>query len=313
MNPSITLRQLRFLVSVADELNFSRAAEKCFVTQPTLSAGLKELEDRLQVTLAERTKRSVILTPAGADIAQRARAVLLAAQDIEAFAAEQSDPEGGDLRMGAIPTIGPFLIPRALPALRQAFPNLRVYLREEITEHLLDGLRNGRLDVVLFAQPFDADGLETLPLFDDGYHIAAKPGMFERKSVSGNELTGSQLMLLEKGHCLQRHALQAFPDLDIEQDESFSATSLATLISMVSEGLGITLLPNLAVDAGILTGQSVAIRPLNDACPRHVALAWRPTSARKEVFRAIGEILHQTRLDLSVAGNSVEREPYPLG
>ena len=295
MTPAITLRQLGFLVAVADTLNFSRAAESCFVTQPTLSAGLKELEDRLGIVLAERTRRSVILTPAGAEIAARARAVLMAAREIEELAEAQAAPEAGTLRLGAIPTIGPYLIPRALPEIRQAFPDLRLLLREEMTEQLLDGLHAGRLDLILFAQPFDAGGIKTMALFEDGYHLAAPPGSFGPGPVGGNQLDGARLMLLEKGHCLQRHALTAFPDRDIAQDESFSATSLPTLISMVSEGLGITLLPDLALDAGVLGGQDVAVTPLPDACPRRVVLAWRTTSARAGLFRKLGEILCRTR------------------
>ncbi|OOY12190.1 LysR family transcriptional regulator [Thioclava marina] len=295
MLPLLTLRQLRFLTAIADELNFSRAAESCFVTQPTLSAGLKELEDRLGVQLAERTKRSVLLTPIGAEIAERARAVLLAAREIEDLAATQRAPEGGDLRLGAIPTIGPYLIPRALPEIRQRFPDLRLLLREEMTESLLDGLQTGRLDLILFAKPFDIPGIEVMELFDDGYHLAAPPGSFGPSPVSGDQLDGARLMLLEKGHCLQRHALSAFPDRDIEQDDSFSATSLATLISMVSEGLGITLLPNLALDAGVIGGQEIAIAPLPDACPRRVVLGWRGTSAKAALFRELGDLLRRTR------------------
>lgn len=296
----ITLRQLRFLTALADELNFSRAAETCFVTQPTLSAGLKELEQILDVQLAERSKRHVILTPIGEQIAERARKLLLDAREIEDLAAAHKAPEEGDLRLGAIPTLGPFLIPRALPAIRAGYPKLRLYLREEMTESLLDGLATGRLDVVLIAQPFDIGAVESEALFDDGYHLASPPGWDTppRQAVSGAELEGARLMLLEQGHCLQRHALRAFPDRDIQQDDSFSATSLATLISMVSEGLGITLLPDLAIDAGVLAGQKVNIAPLADACPRHVILAWRPTSARKPVFRALAEMFRQTRAGL---------------
>jgi len=296
----ITLRQLRFLTALADELNFSRAAETCFVTQPTLSAGLKELEQILDVQLAERSKRHVILTPIGEQIAERARKLLLDAREIEDLAAAHKAPEEGDLRLGAIPTLGPFLIPRALPAIRAGYPKLRLYLREEMTESLLDGLATGRLDVVLIAQPFDIGAVESEALFDDGYHLASPPGWDTppRQAVSGAELEGARLMLLEQGHCLQRHALRAFPDRDIQQDDSFSATSLATLISMVSEGLGITLLPDLAIDAGVLAGQKVNIAPLADACPRHVILAWRPTSARNPVFRALAEMFRQTRAGL---------------
>jgi LysR family hydrogen peroxide-inducible transcriptional activator len=294
MQPIITLRQMRFLTAIADTLNFSRAAEICFVTQPTLSTGLRELEDRLGVQLAERTKRSVILTPVGLEIAQRARAVLLATQEIEELAAAQSAPEGGELRLGTIPTIGPFLIPRALPDIRARFPDLRLLLREEMTESLIAGLSAGRLDLILFALPFEAQGIEVMKLFEDGYHLAAPPGSLGPAPVGGDQLQGAKLMLLEKGHCLQRHALSAFPDRDLAQDDSFSATSLTTLISMVSEGLGITLLPDLALDAGVARGQDLAIAPLPDACPRRVVLGWRSSTARAKLFTALGQILIDT-------------------
>ena len=298
MLSAITLRQLSFLVALADTLNFSRAAEISLVTQPTLSAGLKELEDRLGVPLAERTKRSVLLTPVGAEIAQRARDILLSVREVEKLAAAQAAPEAGDLRLGAIPTIGPYLIPHALPAIRRAFPDLKLLLREEMTEHLLGGLHEGRLDLILFALPFETSGLETMELFEDGYHLAAPPGSFGPEPVRGAALEGAKLMLLEKGHCLQRHALSAFPEHNIQQDESFSATSLPTLISMVSEGLGITLLPDLAIDGGVIGGQDIGVSPLPDACPRKVVLAWRTTSARAGLFRKLGEIFIRTREEL---------------
>lgn len=295
MMPTVTLRQLRFFTALADELNFSRAAEVCFVTQPTLSAGLRELEDRLGVQLAERTKRSVILTPMGEEIAARARKVLLATKEIEDLAAMGAAPEAGTLRLGAIPTIGPYLIPRMLPEMRERFPNLRLLLREEMTESLQEGLLSGRLDLILYAMPFESPEIEVMELFEDGYHLAAPPGSFGPAAVRGKQLEGTHLMLLEKGHCLQRHALSAFPDHNIQQDDSFSATSLATLISMVSEGLGITLLPDLALDAGVARGQDITIAPLPDACPRRVVLGWRRTSARAGLFRELGEMLKDAR------------------
>ncbi|MBL27920.1 MAG: LysR family transcriptional regulator [Rhodospirillaceae bacterium] len=293
----ITLRQLRFLVALVDELNFSRAAAACHVTQPTLSTGLKELEEMLGVRLAERNRRSVIITSAGREIALRARALLLAAREIEDLAAQHSNPNAGDLRLGAIPTIGPFLIPKVLSGVRGAFPNLRLFLREEVTESLLDGLAAGRLDAALIAQPFDVGSLETEFLFDDGYHLAAPRGHpgEERKAVTGTELDGARLMLLEKGHCLQRHALSAFPDRNIQQDESFAATSLSTLISMVGEGLGITLLPDLAIDAGAAAGYEIDLVPLVGARPRHVVMAWRPTSPRRDLFLGLSAIFRETR------------------
>ena len=168
---------------------------------------------------------------------------------VEEAAAAHLRPDEGDLRLGAIPTIGPFLIPPALPRLREDFPNLRFYLREEMTEGLIEGLNAGRLDLILIALPFDIGGLEHEVLFDDGYHLAAPHGWAQ---PSDRHFADSgKLMLLERGHCLQRHALSAFPDRHLRADESFAATSLTTLIAMVSEGLGITLLPDLAVDAGV--------------------------------------------------------------
>jgi LysR family hydrogen peroxide-inducible transcriptional activator len=302
--PSITFRQLRFLVALAEELNFSRAAEACHVSQPTLSTGLKELEEALGVQLAERSRRHVILTPIGQEVAARARGLLNGAREVEDLAAQHRNPEAGDLRLGAIPTIGPFLIPKALPAIRAALPNLRLFLREEVTESLLEGLAAGRLDVALLALPFEIGNLETEALFDDGYHLATPRddgagGAGGRRSVTGAELTGTRLMLLEKGHCLQRHALSAFPEQDIQQDESFSATSLPTLISMVGEGLGVTLLPDLAVDAGAAAGDRIRLLPLTGACPRHVVLAWRPTSARVDLFHRLAGLLRQTRAALA--------------
>ena len=291
----ITLRKLRFLVAVADTLNFTRAAEQCFVTQPSLSAGIKELEDRLGARLIERTRRSVLLTDLGRDIVERARHLLLEAEQIEAVAQAHRNPFEGDLRLGAIPTIGPYLIPRTLPKIRAAFPGLRLYLREEITESLIEGLTTGRLDLLLIALPFDTGSMQIEPLFEDGYQLATPPDWPAPKQPGANSLIGDgQLMLLEKGHCLQRHALQAYPGRLALTETDFAATSLTTLIAMVSEGLGITLLPNLAVEAGVASGQ-VTLTPLPDACPRRIVLAWRPGSVRQEVFLALADLLRRHR------------------
>ena len=231
----VTLRQMRFFVALAEELNFSRAAEVCFVTQPTLSSAIAEMEAMLGVQLAERTKRSVLLTPVGEEIALRARGILAQADDLMEAARAAGHPEAGPLRLGAIPTVGPFLIPRALPAIRADFPDLKLYLREELTESLLDGLWAGRLDVILIALPFDLGQVAYETLFLDGYHLAAPPEGEDLPPIpTSGDLEGLQLMLLEPGHCLQRHALKAFPDAHLAQDESFAATSLSTLVSMVS-------------------------------------------------------------------------------
>ncbi|MGQ3675386.1 LysR family transcriptional regulator [Xanthobacter sp. TB0139] len=305
----ITLRQLRFLVAVADELNFSRAAEKCHVTQPTLSSALKELEDRLGVQLVERTRRKVMMTEIGDRITARSRLLLTAAREIEDLAAAHLRPDEGDLRLGAIPTIGPFLLPPALPLIRRQFPALRLFLREELTESLLEGVHEGRLDVALIALPFPIGTLESMELFEDGYQLAAPPDT-SRPQL----LESSKLLLLEKGHCLQRHALSAFPDKFLEQDESFAATSLTTLIAMVSEGLGLTLLPNLAVAAGVVGVQHITLAPLPGACPRCVVLVWRSTSSRADIFRRIGALLQNTHENLlATAQEQALKDPRPEG
>jgi len=281
---------MRYFTSVAETLNFSRAAEICFVTQPTLSAGIKELEDRLDVQLIERTRRSVILTPLGHEIAERARRLLLDAAEIEKLAQAYKDPFEGALTLGSIPTIGPYLLPRALPAIKKELPDLRIYLREEMTESLLEGLTSGRLDLVLIALPFETGTLKIMPLFEDGYQLAS-PSNWPIPHEDGQFMQSGQLMLLEKGHCLQRHALEAYPNSLSTTKDSFAATSLTTLVAMVAEGLGITLLPNLAVQAGALANAKIQLTPLPDACPRRIALAWRPESARSKVFEKLGHLL----------------------
>ena len=301
MTPS--LRQLRFLTALADELHFGRAAAACHVSQSTLSTGLKELELSLGVTLAERGNRSVILTPIGQEIATRARGVLASAQDISELAARHSGPLTGDLRLGAIPTIGPYLIPAALPRLRRDYPDLRLYLREELTESLLEGVRAGRLDAALIALPFETGDLATVPLFDDGYQLAAPRGhpLAQARQLDGRELAEQSLLLLERGHCLQGHALQAIPEVTPQRDDSFAATSLSTLLAMVQEGIGLTLIPQLAVDSGIAHAYDLALVALQRVCPRHVVLAWRPTSPRRPEFEALAEAFCKARSDLSPA------------
>ena len=295
-----TLRQLRFLVALSDTLNFSRAAELCHVTQPTLSAGIKELEDQLGVTLAERSKRSVMLTPLGVEVVRRARVILNDTADIEALAHAQAGTLQGDLRLGAIPTVGPFLVPRALGLMRKTWPDQRVFLREELTDSLLAGLADGRLDLILVALPHAIGAIETELLFEDGYQLATPIGhrLAGSAAITGEKLAQSSILLLEKGHCLQRHALDAYSQMGAPPGDAFAATSLPTLISMVEEGLGITLLPQLAVDSGISRGHAITLTPLPGACPRRVVMGWRATSPHADRFRQIARIFRQTRTEL---------------
>jgi LysR family hydrogen peroxide-inducible transcriptional activator len=288
-----TLRQLRYLVALDEHRHFGRAAEACFATQSTLSAGLQELEGLLGVTLVERTKRKVLMTPLGGEVAARARALLRGAEDIADLARAHGRPLCGRLRLGVIPTIAPFLLPRVLPALRRAYPDLRLALREDLTARLLERLANGDLDVAVLALPYEAPDMEMEALFTDPFVLACPPGhpLAARDSIAGADLAGADLLLLEEGHCLRDHALAACSLPASRRGEGLLGTSLGTLVQMVASGMGVTLLPRLAVEAGILAGTDLVTRPVAGGGARLLGLAWRKSSARKEEFRLLGRML----------------------
>ncbi|PZX12791.1 LysR family hydrogen peroxide-inducible transcriptional activator [Palleronia aestuarii] len=293
-----TLRQLSFLVALDETCSFSQAAGRCHVTQSTFSAGIRELEEGLGIQVAERTRQSVSMTPLGNDLAARARDVLASVADLEDHAAREAGTGGALLRMGVIPTVGPFVLPRALPLIREHLPGLKVSLREELTDSLIEALLAGRLDLVLMALPHPVPArVETRALFEDSYHLATRVDhpLANAGIVDGEDLSGRRLLLLDRGHCLQRHALSAFPEALLGEDESFAATSLPTLAAMVEEGLGITLLPDLAIAAGAVTGQHLSLTALRGARPREIVLAWRKSSARAETFDRIGGCLREAR------------------
>ena len=296
-----TLRQLRFLVALDETQNFSRASERCDVTQSTLSTGLKELESRLNIRVAERTKQSVLMTSIGRDLADRARTILAEVQDLEDRAQREHAAGATRIRMGTIPTVGPFLMPRAMPLLRRALPDTKFYLREELTAPLIEKLLDGRLDLLLIALPHAiSPQIDTEALFSDGYSLVTPTDhpLGNRSTIGASDLADRQLLLLEKGHCLQRHALSSFAGINLDEDQSFSATSLSTLVSMVEEDLGITLLPKLAVDAGISRGHKLHLSDVRGACPREVALAWRRSSPNAKLFKEIGTCLKTARVEL---------------
>jgi LysR family hydrogen peroxide-inducible transcriptional activator len=280
--PLPSLRQLRYLVAVADHGHFGRAAEASLVTQSTLSASIKELEAILGRTLIERTKRTVIVTPLGRDIAARARAVLSDVADLSDAVKAAGPPLSGTLRLGVIPTIGPYLLPRAWPALRAAHPALELFLREDQTAPLLARLGAGDLDAVLMAFPYPAAAFETALFADDPFWLAFPRGhaLASRERIDPGDLTGDELLLLEEGHCLRDHALAL---CDVPGPDRFQATSLHTLAQMVDNGLGLTLLPKMAIDGGLIRGTRVEIRPMNGPA-RHIGLAWRKTSSRRADF-----------------------------
>ncbi len=298
MLSSPSLRQWQYLVSLAENRHFGRAAEACFVTQSTLSAGIQELETQLGAALVDRTKRKVVLTPLGEDLAGRARELLGQAEDMVLMARAASVPLSGPLRLGVIPTISPFLLPRVLPALRKRFPDLRLFLREDLTARLIEQLQAGKLDLLLIALPYEGGALDTMTLFDDDFLVACREDhqLARRNSVKLDDLSEAPLLLLEDGHCLRDHALAACRLTPSPRRDGFAATSLHTLVQMVDSGLGVTLLPRLALDAGILRGTDVTTRPLGDGqknsgAARTIGLAWRRGTQRAKEFTLFGEAL----------------------
>ncbi len=288
-----TLRQLRYLVALAEHRHFGRAAEACLATQSTLSAGLQELESLLGVTLVERTKRKVLMTPLGHEVAARARDLLRGAEDIADLARAHGKPLTGSLRLGVIPTIAPFLLPRVLPGLRRLYPDLKLALREDLTARLLERLVNGDLDAAVLALPYEAAEVEMEALFTDPFVLACPSGhpLAAQETVSSADLAHTDLLLLEEGHCLRDHALAACSLPAPRRGEGILGTSLGTLVQMVASGMGVTLLPRLAVEAGVLIGTDLVTRPLSGGGARRLGLAWRKSSARKDEFRLLGKAL----------------------
>jgi LysR family hydrogen peroxide-inducible transcriptional activator len=312
MVPVPSPQQLRYLAALADHGHFGRAAAACAVTQSTLSAGLIALERQFGASLLERgvpTKRP-IFTPLGVEVVARARTALAALEAVTETIAAARDPLSGPLRFGIIPTVGPFLLPRLMPILREAFPRLRLWLREDQTERLVAQLDAGRLDLLLLAVPCACGEAETMPIAADPFLAALPAGhrLAARDHVAVGALAAERLLLLEDGHCLREHALDAcgLPRAMAAAtgEDGFAATSLHTLVQMVAGGLGVTLLPRIAVEAGVLAGAPVEVRPLEPATPgeappgRTLALAWRPRSPRAAEFRnlapAIAEAVRAT-------------------
>jgi LysR family hydrogen peroxide-inducible transcriptional activator len=286
-----SLKQLEYLCALAETRHFAKASAQCNVTPSTLSAGLRDLESVLGVSVAERTKRSVLMTPLGLDIAARARLLLRDAEDIMALAAAQREPMTAAITLGVIPTVGPFLLPKVLPALNAAYPALSLFLREEQTATLLARLRNGEIDLAMIALPFDTGDLAVTELFDDVFQFACHRDhpLAARKSISDRQIAGLPLLLLEEGHCLRGHALEACRLQSAPIRTQFEATSLHTLVQMVAAGLGVTLLPQMAVDTKITAGSDVRLIPLAGAPSRRIGLVWRRASPRVAEFELMAE------------------------
>ncbi len=292
-----TLRQLQYLKLLAEHGSFSKAADAARVTQPTLSAGIQELERTLGAPVVDRARSGVILTSVGEETVTRAQDVLARAEDLVHAARSAGRPLSGRFRLGVIPTIAPFMLPKALPALRTRFPELRLFLREDLTSKLIIGLKAGALDAALIALPYGLQGIETAEVGYDEL-LAAIPAnhpMTANAAVSRAALAGEALILLEDGHCLRDQALSACgvdgPRAGGADDSGFAATSLATLVQMVGSGLGVSLLPAMAIEAGLANDAPVTVRPLEGGARREVAVAWRAGSSRGAEARLLAETL----------------------
>jgi LysR family hydrogen peroxide-inducible transcriptional activator len=289
-----TLKQLQYLVALKDQGHFGKAAESCFVTQSTLSAGLREIESLMGVTLVERTRRVVRFTPLGVRIAEKARRILRDAEELADMARAAGKPLSGELRMGVIPTIAPFLLPALLPKLRESYPDLRLFLREETSQAACDSLHRGQLDCVLLALPYGCGEVDTAELFEDRLFVAFPPGLADDApaSIRPEALNQEQLLLLEDGHCLKDHALAACNRPELRAEAAMLGTSLHTLVQMVDNGLGLTMVPAMAIDAGILKNTRVVARPLeSEHASRMIALIWRKSSPREKEFQLLGDAL----------------------
>ena len=290
-----TIKQLQYLVALRQHGHFGKAAEACFVTQSTLSAGLRELETLLGVVLVERTRRVVRFTSLGEKVAAKAVRVLREAEELAEVARAEGKPLHGELRMGVIPTIAPFLLPAMLPRLRKEWPSLKLYLREETSQAACEALHRGQLDCVLLALPYPCGEVEAAPLFDDRLFIAFPGGEAPGgATVEVDAIDENRMLLLEDGHCLKDHALSACNRPELRAHAAMMGTSLHTLVQMVDNGLGLTFIPAMAIEAGILDGTRVDAKPLrSDSGFRRVALIWRRSSPRESEFQLLATTLRR--------------------
>jgi LysR family hydrogen peroxide-inducible transcriptional activator len=293
-----TLRQLDYLRLLAEQGSFSRAAEAAHVTQPTLSAGIQELEKILGSSVVDRGRSGVILTPVGEEALRRAQAILAQAEDLVEAAQSAGAPLVGRFRLGVIPTIAPFLLPKALPRLRERYPRLKLYLREDQTQRLIAALKAGELDAALIALPYDISGLEIARVADDEL-MAALPAdhrLANAGALSPDELRGDAMILLEDGHCLRDHALAAcgFAPPKPGSEDTVAATSLPTLVQMVGSGLGVSFLPAMAVEAGLADRAPISVHALDTAnSSREIVVCWRAGSSRRAEGRLLAEAFRE--------------------
>jgi len=308
----MNLRDLKYLVALADHKHFGHAAAACFVSQPTLSTQIKKLEEELGVSLVERAPRKVMLTPAGRDAADRARRIVAEVEQMKEAARRSQDPEAGTVRLGIFPTLGPYLLPHVVPRIRQRFPHLELLLVEEKSDVLLSRLRDGKLDAGILALPLQDDQLHSEFLFEEPFLLAVPEAhpLAQRRALSLSELSEQQLLLLEDGHCLREQALDVCRLAGANEKSEFRATSLETLRQMVAANVGITLLPTLAVKPPVARSESIHLLGFTDSHPsRRIAMAWRKSSAMGEFLQQLAQVFRE--LPASLFDPNIDAAPLP--
>ncbi|MCH9639369.1 MAG: hydrogen peroxide-inducible genes activator [Betaproteobacteria bacterium] len=292
MTPSI--KQLKYIVAVAEQRHFGNAATACHVTQSTLSAGIQDLEEILNVQVFERTKKQVLITEKGQEIVLHAKRVLQEINGLVDATSSTSKPLCGKITLGVIPTVGPYLLPTVLAKLRKSFPELKIFLRESQTAALLEDLTTGRIDAALIALPYPINDLKKIELFDDLFHLAcpADHPLANRKLLKVQHLATQPLLLLEEGHCLRQHALSACKFKGADYGVPYQCTSLSTLIQMVANDIGITLVPEMAVKSGLLTKTGLVSRSFNDkSVKRTIGMVWRSSSSKQSDLQLLAEYI----------------------
>jgi len=292
-----TIKQLRYLIALEKHVHFGRAAESCFVSQSAFSVAIRELESTLGTQLFDRTNKRVSITAMGREIVVQARLVVRDLEALMDMAWVSSEPLSGKLRLGVIPTISPFLLPKILPQLRSQFPRLQLFLQEDTTQRVNEKLMSGELDLILIAFPYELRNVEKMTLFKDPFLLAYRKGsqFIKTEKITADNLQSESIMLLGDGHCLRDHALSACKIRNRNKVSHFSASSLLTLIEMVEADLGVTYLPEMAKDSPMLKNTNIKTQAMPKSSHREIGLVWRKGSARGKEFKMLGEIIKKNR------------------
>lgn len=292
-----TFKQLRYLIALAEHMHFGKAAEACFVSQSAFSVAIRELESTLGVQLFDRTNKRVTITAMGQEIVIQSRLVVRDLEGLVDIARVSNEPLSGKLRLGVIPTISPFLLPKVLPQLRSHFPQLKLFLQEDTTQRVYDKLMSGELDIILIALPYELRNVEKMTLFNDQFLLAYKKGskFIETQKITVDQLQTDSILLLEDGHCLREHTLSACKIRNLNKVSHFAASSLLTLIEMVEADLGVTYLPEMAKDSPMLKNTNIKTQAMPRSSHREIGLIWRKGTARKKEFKMLGDFIKKNR------------------